>query len=68
MKRTYKLSNLDCPACADKIERKISKLSGVKEVHLNFITKKASIEADNEGIFDKSEKIIRIHAGDFEKE
>jgi hypothetical protein len=37
-------------------------------MHLNFITKKASIEADNEGIFDKSEKIIRIHAGDFEKE
>ncbi|NLV33866.1 MAG: heavy-metal-associated domain-containing protein [Clostridiaceae bacterium] len=68
MKKTYKLSNLDCPACADKIERKILKLSGIKEVHLNFIIKKASIEADSEEVFDKSEKIIKMHAGDFEKE
>ncbi|HPY99179.1 MAG TPA: heavy-metal-associated domain-containing protein [Clostridia bacterium] len=68
MKRKYRLNNLDCAACADKIERKISKLTGVKQVNLNFFTKKAAIETDSEEIFCECEKILKKHAGTFEIE
>ncbi|MFA5341156.1 MAG: heavy metal-associated domain-containing protein [Clostridia bacterium] len=71
MKRVYRIDKLDCPACADKIERKVFKIKGIKEVNINYLMKKATIEtdsADNEEIFDNAEKIIRLYAGDIEKE
>ena len=39
----YKLSTLSCASCADKIERKVSKLDGVEEASLNFITKELKV-------------------------
>ncbi len=47
------------------------KIKGIKEVNINYLMKKATIEtdsADNEEIFDNAEKIIRLYAGDIEKE
>jgi copper chaperone CopZ len=47
MKKTYKLKGLDCANCLAKMERKISKLKGVKNVTSNFFTEKMVIEADD---------------------
>jgi copper chaperone CopZ len=47
MKKTYKLKGLDCANCLAKMERKISRLKGVRNVTSNFFTEKMVIEADD---------------------
>lgn len=48
MKKIFKIE-VDCPVCAGKIEEAVSKINGVAEVSVSFITQKLSIEAeDNE--------------------
>lgn len=46
----FLLHELDCANCAAKIERKVEKLSGVKEANVSFATKKmfVEVEADKE--------------------
>ena len=51
MKKTFELEDLDCAACAAKMERKIGKIKGVDFVEVNFMTQKMTIEADD-GLFD----------------
>ncbi len=48
MKKTYKMENLDCAACALKMEQAISKLEGVEKATVNFMMQKITIEADSE--------------------
>lgn len=62
MKKIFKLDGLCCAGCAAKIENAISKLNGIKNVSLSFITAKLVIEADEndmEHIIEASNKIIR---------
>jgi len=51
MKRKYKIDNLECANCAAKMERAISKLDGVDEVSVNFMTQTLTISAADD-IFD----------------
>lgn len=48
MKKTYRVNNLDCAHCADKIQRSIAKIDGVQSVTLNFMTQKLTLEASDE--------------------
>lgn len=62
MKKTFKLEGLGCANCAAKMEKEISKLEGVNEVTVNFMTTKLIIEADDEKIEEiilASEKLIK---------
>ncbi|MBR6090355.1 MAG: cation transporter [Anaerolineaceae bacterium] len=43
MKKSYKI-DVDCAACADKMEVAASKTPGVKEASVNFMTLKMKIE------------------------
>lgn len=52
MKRKFKLNNLDCANCAAKMEIAISKLNGVDNVSVNFMTQSLTLEAD-ESVFNK---------------
>lgn len=52
MKKVIKLENLDCAHCAQKMEDALKKLDGVKNVEVNFMLQKMTIEADDES-FDK---------------
>ena len=47
MTKTYKLQSLDCANCARKMEDAIRKLDGVTEVHVNFLTQKMILTADD---------------------
>ena len=47
MTKTYKLQDLDCANCARKMEDAIRKLDGVTEVHVNFLTQKMILTADD---------------------
>lgn len=62
MTKTYKLQNLDCANCARKMEDAIRKLDGVTEVHVNFLTQKMILTADDarfEEIVREAAKCIR---------
>jgi len=48
MKKTIKLQDLDCANCAAKIEHSISKLDGVTNVKVNFISQKMILEAQDD--------------------
>ncbi|HHW95144.1 MAG TPA: heavy-metal-associated domain-containing protein [Mogibacterium sp.] len=45
MKKTYKIE-VDCPVCADKMERAAKKTKGVKNVSINFMMLKMNVEFD----------------------
>jgi len=47
MKKTYKLRDLDCANCAQKMEDAINKLPGVGRATVSFMTQKLTIEADD---------------------
>ena len=62
MTKTYKLQVLDCANCARKMEDAIRKLDGVTEVHVNFLTQKMILTADDarfEDIVKEAIKCIR---------
>lgn len=45
MKKTFQLEDLDCAACAAKIESAILKLDGVESASVNYIMQKMTLEA-----------------------
>ena len=58
-KNVYKLKNIDCAACALKIEDKLNKTIGVEEAVLNFMLMKLFVSFDeNELTDDEIEEII----------
>lgn len=48
MKKTFMMEDLDCANCARKMEEAIAKLDGVQEVHVNFLTQKMVLTADDD--------------------
>ena len=48
MKQCYKITGIDCPNCAAKLERKLGKIDGVESASLNFFTSKLLIEGTDE--------------------
>lgn len=49
----YKLSNIDCPSCALKVEDGLNKLNGVTSSNLNYIFLKLSVTFDENIIRDE---------------
>ncbi len=52
MRKTFELEELDCAACAAKMEDGIRKIEGVSYVQVNFLSQKLTLEAPDE-IFEK---------------
>ncbi len=48
MKKRFKLENLDCADCANKMENEINKLPGIEKATINFMTAKLTVEAPDE--------------------
>ena len=48
MKKKFKLDEVDCANCAAKMEDAIRKIDGVKDVSVNFMTQKMTLEADDD--------------------
>lgn len=62
MTKVFVLENLGCANCADKMERKISKIKGVEAVSVNFMSKKLSIDAQEvlfDEIIESAKKIVK---------
>ena len=47
MKKVFKLVDLDCANCAQKMEDAINKLPGVTTATVSFMTQKLTIEAND---------------------
>ena len=47
MRKTYKLTDLDCANCAAKMENAIQKIDGVTEASVSFLTQKLTVEAED---------------------
>ena len=43
MKKNYELEDLDCAACAAKIEEAIKNIDGVEDVSVNFIMQSMTV-------------------------
>lgn len=54
MERIFKVLNLDCAHCANKMEGAISKIDGVNNVSVNFLAQKIVLEYEE----NKQESII----------
>lgn len=60
MKKTYKLRDLDCANCAQKMEDAINRLPGVDKATVSFMTQKLTIEAgDVEAVMPEVVKCCR---------
>lgn len=53
MKKVYNLSDLDCANCASKMESAIGKIEGVKNISVNFMTQKLTIEIEEDKNMDE---------------
>ena len=62
MKKVFELEELECAHCAAKMEDAISKLDGVNEVRITFLTQKLTLDVDDEvfeKVLKKAEKLIK---------
>lgn len=48
MKKVFKMEELDCAHCAQKMQDAIEKLPGVEKATINFLTQKMTLEAPQE--------------------
>lgn len=56
MKRTFKLSELDCANCAAKMETAINRLDSVDNATINFMSQRLTLEASD----DKFEEAVEL--------
>ena len=62
MKKVYKLENLDCAVCAEKMKNAIAKIEGVESADVSFMLQKLTVCAPEEKmdeIMQKAAKAIR---------
>lgn len=60
MKKIVKITDIDCANCAAELERAISKIDGVTEVNINFITEKMIIDIEDEKYQNAVKQIIKV--------
>lgn len=58
MKKKYKCE-VDCAACAAKIEDAIRKIDGVKDANVNFLTQKVMIDAEDDRFDDIVQQAVK---------
>ena len=57
MTKTFQLEDLDCANCAAKMQEAILKLDGVMDAHVNLLTQKMTITAED-AAFDRIMKQV----------
>lgn len=60
MKKIYKLNNLDCANCAAKLEEAISKIKGINEATISFMTQKMTLEIDETRMEEILEEVKKV--------
>ena len=60
MKKTYRLTGLDCANCAAKMENQIKKLDGVRDATVNFLTQRLTVEAEDDRFDEIMQRIATL--------
>jgi copper chaperone CopZ len=60
MKKKFKLQDLDCANCAQKMEDAIKKIDGVNDASVSFMTQKMSIDADDERFNAIMDEVVKV--------
>ena len=50
MNNKFKISGMTCSACANRIEKVVSKMEGVKDANVNFATETLTVNYDDKAI------------------
>ena len=61
MRKVFKMEDLECANCAAKMQDAIAKIDGVNSVNISFMTKKLTLDAEDErfdAILDAAQKAI----------
>ena len=59
MKKIYKLQDLECAHCAQKMQDAIAKIDGVNSVSVNFMLQRMTIDADDASFDDIMKKAAK---------
>lgn len=62
MRKSFKLDEIDCANCAQKLEDAIKKLDGVEDARVNFLTQKLTLTADDADFEDVLNRVINLTA------
>ena len=60
MKKKFKLQDLDCANCAQKMEDAIKKIDGVNDASVSFMTQKMSVDADDERFEAIMDEVVKV--------
>ena len=69
MKKTCKLTGLDCANCAAQLENEIQKIDGIESASISFMTERMVLEFNEENekeIMKKVKKVIKREESDVE--
>ena len=59
MKKVFKLKDLDCACCADKMQVAINGIPGVEKATISFMTQRLTVEAPEEQMAIMDEAVKR---------
>lgn len=59
MKKVYKVENLDCANCAQKLEDKLNKVKGVNDCKVSFMMQKITLEINDENVEDILNDVLK---------
>ena len=60
MKKQFKLDEIDCANCAQKLEDAIKKVEGVSDAKVNFLTQKLTLVADDTLFDEVLERVVKL--------
>lgn len=60
MRKSFKLVDLDCANCAQKMEDAARKVDGVQAVSVNFMLQKLTLEADDARFEEVLRQVVKV--------
>ncbi len=60
MRKSFKLVDLDCANCAQKMEDAARKVDGVQAVTVNFMLQKLTLEADDARFEEVLRQVVKV--------
>lgn len=62
MRKTFKLDEIDCANCAQKLQDAICKLDGVEKATVNFLTQKLTLTASDDRFDEVFDRVVALTA------
>ncbi|MDO5043207.1 MAG: cation transporter [Slackia sp.] len=62
MRKSFKLDEIDCANCAQKLQEKIQTLPGVEDASVNFMTQKLTLQAADDDFETVLDAVIKLTA------